>query len=103
MLILLALGEEQGHHLTASFTGTAGTALVPSSSQSGTKARLLVDSRYWIEAEEQVSKEDWEVVRLGGSGGRGSATVEGGLVDWVVRLEDGIRIGIDPKLISQST
>jgi len=48
------------HTLTTyRFTGTAGQAIV-----TPTEAFLIVDSRYWIQAEEQVD-DNWIVVRAG--------------------------------------
>jgi Xaa-Pro aminopeptidase len=97
------------------FTGSAGTALIPA--DSSRPALLFVDSRYWIQAGKQVSK-SWEVRRVGGKGGAGKDDVVGGWIDAVVdvgtqsryrlhhaevqELEDGSRIGIDPKLIALS-
>ncbi|OCF39115.1 cytoplasmic protein [Kwoniella heveanensis CBS 569] len=88
-----------------SFTGSAGTAIIPSSnlstsSNTRTKALLFVDSRYWIQAGQQVTS-GWEVVRVGSNSGSGKDSVVGGWVEWVTNnAEDGSRIGIDPKLIS---
>lgn len=53
--------------LFCSFTGSAGTAVAPSSSTKG-KAKLFVDSRYWIQAEQQVVPDVWHVRRMGGGG-----------------------------------
>ncbi|WWC63493.1 uncharacterized protein I303_106096 [Kwoniella dejecticola CBS 10117] len=81
------------------FTGSAGTALIPSSSNE-TEALLFVDSRYWIQAGKQIV-EGWKVVKIGAGGGSGKDAVVGGWVEWVLRTaEDGSRIGVDPKLIS---
>ncbi|WVW85428.1 hypothetical protein I302_107466 [Kwoniella bestiolae CBS 10118] len=81
------------------FTGSAGTALIPSSSIDS-DALLFVDSRYWIQAGQQVV-EGWKVVRVGASGGSGKDAVVGGWVEWLIKeVEDGSKIGIDPKLIS---
>ncbi|OCF57628.1 cytoplasmic protein [Kwoniella mangroviensis CBS 10435] len=81
------------------FTGSAGTALIPSSSIDS-EALLFVDSRYWIQAGQQVV-EGWKVVRVGASGGSGKDAVVGGWVEWLLEeVGDGSRIGIDPKLLS---
>lgn len=85
--------------LTRSFTGSAGTALIPADADS--KALLFVDSRYWIQAEHQVLSEHWKVVRVGSQGGSGSAGVTTGWMDFVVHnVAAGSRIGTDPRLIS---
>lgn len=77
---------------------------------------LFVDSRYWGLAEKEVPKKGWEVKRVGTSGGSGRSAVTGGWVDYVVEvrqniarqsltpqeLPDGSKVGIDPKLISNS-
>ncbi|WVQ79732.1 hypothetical protein IAT38_001832 [Cryptococcus sp. DSM 104549] len=94
------VGEtEKRRQYISGFTGSAGTAVIPASSSS--PALLFVDSRYWIQAEQQVP-ESWKVVRVGSQGGAsGKDAVVGGWVEWVVNeAEDGAKIGIDPKLIS---
>jgi hypothetical protein len=48
-----------GTDLALSFTGSAGQAIITHN-----KAYLLVDSRYYIQAEQQLEK-DWTLVRLG--------------------------------------
>ncbi|KGB76262.2 cytoplasmic protein [Cryptococcus deuterogattii R265] len=92
--------SEKRRQYISGFTGSAGTALIPSSTSQS--ALLFVDSRYWIQAEQQVPK-GWKVVRVGSSsgGGSGRADAQNGWVDWIVNeLEEGSRVGIDPKLIS---
>ncbi|WVQ95119.1 hypothetical protein IAU59_002213 [Kwoniella sp. CBS 9459] len=87
------------------FTGSAGTAIIPSSSttlgkHSSAKALLFVDSRYWIQAGQQVTS-SWEIVRVGSTSGSGKEAVVGGWVEWIIKnAEDGSRIGIDPRLIA---
>ncbi|WVF67507.1 hypothetical protein IAT40_002263 [Kwoniella sp. CBS 6097] len=95
------------------FTGSAGTAIIPSSglssqsqrqatsfSDSAQKALLFVDSRYWIQAGQQVTS-GWEVVKVGSTSGSGKDAVVGGWIEWIIKnAEDGSRIGIDPKLIA---
>lgn len=86
--------------------------MIPASEER--KALLFVDSRYWIQAEKQVP-EGWEVRRVGSRGGTGPSDVVGGWTDalvdvsdvWVKvlrssfqEIEDGSRVGIDPKLIA---
>jgi Xaa-Pro aminopeptidase len=49
------------------------------------KALLFVDSRYWIQAEQQVVKDGWEVRRVG----RMEASppgIQGSWVDWLVKV-----------------
>jgi len=66
-----------------SFTGTAGTAIIPSFNVDS-KALLFVDSRYWVQAEKQVS-EGWEVIRVGSSsGGSGGVSVEKEWTQWAL-------------------
>jgi hypothetical protein len=69
--------------LTPRFTGSAGTAIIPSSGID-TDALLFVDSRYWIQAEKQIPKQGWKVVRVGNSGGSGAVSVEKGWTEWVL-------------------
>jgi hypothetical protein len=69
--------------LTPRFTGSAGTAIIPSSGIDA-DALLFVDSRYWIQAEKQIPKQGWKVVRVGNSGGSGAVSVEKGWTDWVI-------------------
>ena len=64
----------------ASFTGSAGTALIPASDGA---ALLFVDSRYWIQAGKQVTA-DWEIKRVGSRGGSGKYDVVGGWIDALV-------------------
>jgi Xaa-Pro aminopeptidase len=70
------------------FTGSAGVAIV-----SKTTAYLVTDSRYWLQAQEQVDK-NWNVVPAG--------SVDGPR-DWyefiVDRVKDS-RIGIDARMLS---
>lgn len=86
----------------SNFAGSAGTAIVPASPDD--KALLLVDSRYWVIAEQQVPKSGWQVERVGSTGGSGKGSVVSGWTDWVVsQSSNGLRIGIDPKLIGYTT
>ncbi|ORY29687.1 peptidase M24, structural domain-containing protein [Naematelia encephala] len=92
--------DERRKYITG-FSGSAGTALVPASSS--TPALLFVDSRYWVQAEQQVPKTGWKIVRVGANGGSGPNAVVGGWTSWVIdQAPEGSRIGIDPKLISLS-
>jgi Xaa-Pro aminopeptidase len=67
------------------FTGSAGTAVIPSSAVDA-DALLFVDSRYWIQAEKQIPKSGWKVVRVGSSGGSGAVSVEKGWTEWAVAV-----------------
>lgn len=71
----------------SSFTGSAGTALIPAAG-SDAKALLFIDSRYWQQGEEQAPKKNWKVVRVGatGTGSGGRNEVAGGWVDYVVSV-----------------
>jgi len=77
--------------LTLSFTGSAGTALIPAAG-SDAKAILFVDSRYWQQGEEQVPKENWTVYRVGASGGSGRNDVAGGWVDYVLDVSCSLKM-----------
>ncbi|KAL1405791.1 hypothetical protein Q8F55_007467 [Vanrija albida] len=95
----VAVSERRREYIT-NFNGSAGTALVPSASINA-KALLFVDSRYWVLAEDAVPKKNWEVRRVGSTGGSGRDSVVGGWAEFIVNeLADGTRVGIDPKLIS---
>ena len=94
--------------------------MIPASTSE--KALLFVDSRYWIQAEKEVVRDVWTVVKVGSSGGGGRDAVVGGWVDWAVKVcspgyrallhrhgadqvfqsARGSRIGIDPKFVSLS-
>lgn len=69
------------------FNGSAGTAVIPSSAVDE-DALLFVDSRYWIQAEKQVPKAGWKVVRVGSSGGSGAVSVEKGWTEWLFSVSD---------------
>ncbi|KAI0737462.1 Creatinase/aminopeptidase [Daedaleopsis nitida] len=71
------------------FTGSAGQAIV-----SKTTAYLLTDSRYWLQAEEQVDIANWNVVRAGAPGEAKDWT------DWLLGRAKDAKIGIDARLIS---
>ncbi|KAK4686436.1 Xaa-Pro aminopeptidase, partial [Tremellales sp. Uapishka_1] len=95
----VGISELRRQYIT-NFSGSAGTALIPSSPSA--TALLFVDSRYYVLAERQIPKEGWEVRRVGGSGGPSAGDVVKGWVDFVVAEAEG-RVGIDPKLISSGT
>ncbi|PCH35935.1 Creatinase/aminopeptidase [Wolfiporia cocos MD-104 SS10] len=70
------------------FTGSAGEAII-----SKTSAYLVTDSRYWIQAHQQLD-EHWELIEAGSVGGPRN------WVAWLSNLADNSRIGIDSRLIS---
>ena len=70
------------------FTGTAGTAIV-----SKTSAYLVTDSRYWLQAQEELDG-NWILIQAGS---------QDGPKDWVEWLSDRVnesRVGIDARMIS---
>lgn len=70
------------------FSGSAGTAIVSKS-----RAYLVVDSRYWIQAREQVD-DNWDVIQAGQNGQKD-------WIEWLAgRLSKGSRIGIDARMIA---
>lgn len=70
------------------FTGTAGTALVAKHS-----AHLFADGRYHVQAAEQLD-DNWTLHKVGVSG----------VLDWsawlIARAKEGVKVGLDPALIS---
>ncbi|KAF6744915.1 aminopeptidase-P [Ephemerocybe angulata] len=72
------------------FSGSAGQAIITRS-----HAYLIVDSRYWLQAREQVD-DNWDIVRVGSMPGEPKDWI-----DWITgRLNKGSRIGIDARMIS---
>lgn len=71
------------------FTGSAGQAIVSLNS-----AYLITDSRYWLQAKDQLDTHNWVLVEAG---------APGNVKDWTewltVRAKDN-KIGIDARLIS---
>lgn len=75
------------------FTGSAGTALVLST-QNKDKSMLWTDGRYFIQADNQLDKNNWQLMK---SGVDGVPKLE----DWCIsNLPSGTRIGVDPTTIS---
>ncbi|KAI0820086.1 Creatinase/aminopeptidase [Trametes gibbosa] len=70
------------------FTGSAGQAII-----SQTAAYIIVDSRYWLQAEEECDR-NWVKVRAGEPGGFKD------WVDWLLARADNVKIGLDARLIS---
>ena len=77
--------------LRVRFTGSAGQAVVSTRS-----AYLITDSRYWLQAGEQVD-ENWVLVEAGGASNFKDWT------EWIIDRADGSKIGIDARLISYQT
>ncbi|KAK6996964.1 Creatinase aminopeptidase [Favolaschia claudopus] len=70
------------------FTGTAGVAVISINS-----AYLITDSRYWLQAQEQLDP-NWTLVEAGGIGGPKD------WIEWLVSRAKNCRIGIDARMIS---
>ncbi|TDL21422.1 Creatinase/aminopeptidase [Rickenella mellea] len=74
------------------FTGTAGQAIV-----SREEAFLITDSRYWLQADNELDM-NWKLVKIpqpGSSGGPGTWQ------QWLVpRVQENMRIGMDARMIS---
>ncbi|KAL6301281.1 Creatinase/aminopeptidase [Sparassis latifolia] len=73
------------------FTGSAGQAII-----SQTNAYLIADSRYWIQAREQIDR-NWELVKAG------APRQPADWVEWIASLRDEVRIGIDARMIPHET
>ncbi|KAF5103744.1 hypothetical protein D0Z03_000080 [Geotrichum reessii] len=74
------------------FTGSAGTAIITAD-----KALLATDGRYFLQAEKELDKANWEVLKQGVPG---VPTWQQWLSQHV--LSTGVKIGVDPELISYS-
>ncbi|KAF8143373.1 peptidase M24, structural domain-containing protein [Mycena galopus ATCC 62051] len=74
------------------FSGSSGQAVI-----SMDAAYLITDSRYWLQAEEQLDG-NWHVIRAGGINGPSD------WIAWLVSMARdsgvGIRVGIDARMIS---
>ena len=74
-----------------SFTGSAGVAVISRNS-----AYLVTDSRYWLQAEDELDN-NWNLIR---------APIVDGFRDWqsflLSRVQEGTRIGLDARMISWS-
>ncbi|KAK7051058.1 hypothetical protein VNI00_005170 [Paramarasmius palmivorus] len=73
------------------FTGSAGTAVV-----SATQAWLVTDSRYWIQASEEMD-ENWVLVKARSPG------LPRDWVEWITTVAKNSVIGIDPRTISYAS
>lgn len=74
------------------FNGTAGVAII-----SKTQAYLIVDPRYWEQAERQVKDSKWTLIKAGNPG-----VGPHDWVDWLVNRAKDVAIGIDARMISHS-
>jgi Xaa-Pro aminopeptidase len=89
------------------FTGSAGTAVVlADADDAGHSAYLWTDSRYWIQAEQQLREQAepgggagcWGLIKAGGSGGPTAApTIEEFLAK---QLAPGSKVGVDPLTLT---
>ncbi|KAJ6526974.1 aminopeptidase-P [Mycena vulgaris] len=70
------------------FSGSSGQAIVTRNS-----AYLITDSRYWLQAQEQLDP-NWQLVQAGGMDGPKD------WIEWLVVKAKGSRIGIDARMIS---
>ncbi|KAJ7785467.1 peptidase M24, structural domain-containing protein [Mycena olivaceomarginata] len=70
------------------FSGSAGQAIISMNS-----AYLVTDSRYWLQAQEQLDP-NWTLVAAGGPNGPKD------WIEWLVSRARGSRIGIDARMIS---
>ncbi|KAI0746192.1 Creatinase/aminopeptidase [Earliella scabrosa] len=70
------------------FTGSAGQAIVSKNS-----AYLITDSRYWLQAREQLDQ-NWVLVEAGAPGNVKDWT------EWILQRANDSKIGIDARLIS---
>ncbi len=69
------------------FTGSNATVLVTAD-----KALLWTDSRYFVQAEKELDKDVWTLMKQ---------TIDPSYVDWILEnLGDADSVGVDPKLIS---
>ncbi|KAF8069893.1 Creatinase aminopeptidase, partial [Lyophyllum atratum] len=83
----VAESDQRRQHISG-FYGTAGQAIVTMSS-----AYLITDSRYWLQAKEQLDR-NWTVVKAGGRGEPKD------WIEWLIARAKDARIGIDARMIS---
>lgn len=87
--------EESARVWISGFTGSMGEVVITRS-----KAYLVVDGRYWIQAEKQTNAEDWEVVKVSLGTGIDAAVAEvvRGLVPKSGTKK--LRVGFEPERIT---
>jgi len=80
--------SDKRREFISGFTGSAGQAIVTRNS-----AYLFTDSRYWIQAAEEIDS-NWTLVKTGDPGAPQD------WIEWIVDRVKGSRIGIDARMIS---
>ncbi|KAF9038712.1 peptidase M24, structural domain-containing protein [Panaeolus papilionaceus] len=80
--------SDKRREFISGFTGSAGQAVVSRNS-----AYLLTDSRYWIQAQQEVDN-NWTLVRVAG------INQPQDWIEWIVARSKGTKIGIDARMIS---
>ncbi len=78
----------QRRRFISGFSGSAGDALIGLEG-----AWQWADSRYWLQAENELDPAVFTLVREGASG-------EPKLEEWLERRTSGARVGVDPRLVS---
>ncbi|XP_066280835.1 xaa-Pro aminopeptidase 1-like isoform X3 [Branchiostoma lanceolatum] len=88
--------RDQRRAFISGMSGSAGTAVVTNDGSGGGKAAVWTDSRYFLQAEQQLDC-NWILMR---QGEEDVPTIE----EWLVsELGTGGRVGVDPQLVSIST
>ncbi|KAF9050549.1 peptidase M24, structural domain-containing protein [Panaeolus papilionaceus] len=80
--------SDKRREFISGFTGSAGQAVVSRNS-----AYLLTDSRYWIQAQQEIDN-NWTLVRVAG------INQPQDWIEWIVSRSKGTKIGIDARMIS---
>lgn len=81
--------SDKRREFISGFTGSAGEAIV-----SKNTAYLMVDSRYWFQAEREVDPASWVIVRVGSADGPRD------WIEWLMGRIKGARLGIDARMLS---
>ncbi|KAF8655608.1 hypothetical protein AX16_002990 [Volvariella volvacea WC 439] len=80
--------SDKRREFISGFTGSAGQAIV-----TPTKAYLITDSRYWLQARQQIDG-NWTLVRAG------AANEKRDWIEWLASQAKDAKIGIDARMIS---
>ncbi|KAJ6491425.1 Creatinase aminopeptidase [Mycena vitilis] len=80
--------SDRRREYVSGFSGTSGQAIISRNS-----AYLITDSRYWLQAQEQLDG-NWQLVRAGGINDPKD------WIEWLVTRARSSRIGIDARMIS---
>ncbi|KAJ7592530.1 aminopeptidase-P [Mycena floridula] len=80
--------SDKRREFISGFSGTQGTAII-----TPTDAYLIVDSRYWQQAQQQLDS-NWVLVRAGETGQAKD------WIDWLTSRAQSSRIGIDGRMLS---